>query len=66
VSDRTLAERPPRASCTRITRAPVVSSYVFFRSGSRNEHYGQTGIAHLFEHMMFNGGKKSARACSTT
>ena len=38
--------------------APVVSSYIFFRSGSRNEQYGQTGIAHLFEHMMFNGGKK--------
>ena len=38
--------------------APVVSSYVFFRSGSRNEQYGKTGIAHLFEHMMFNGGKK--------
>jgi zinc protease len=38
--------------------APVISSYVFYRSGSRNEHYGETGIAHLFEHMMFNGGKK--------
>jgi zinc protease len=38
--------------------APVVSSYVFFHTGSRNEHYGATGIAHLFEHMMFNGGKK--------
>jgi len=38
--------------------APVVSSYVFFRSGSRNEQLDQTGIAHLFEHMMFNGGKK--------
>jgi zinc protease len=38
--------------------APVISSYVFYRSGSRNEHYGQTGIAHLFEHMMFNGGRK--------
>ena len=38
--------------------APVVSSYVFYKSGSRNEHDGQTGIAHLFEHMMFNGGKK--------
>jgi predicted Zn-dependent peptidase len=38
--------------------APVVSSYVFYRSGSRNETNGQTGIAHLFEHMMFNGGKK--------
>jgi zinc protease len=38
--------------------APVVSSYVFYRSGSRNETRGETGIAHLFEHMMFNGGKK--------
>ncbi len=38
--------------------APVVSSYVFFRAGSRNEHRGATGMAHLFEHMMFNGGKK--------
>ncbi len=38
--------------------APVVSSYIFFRAGSRNEHYGTTGIAHLFEHMMFNGGKR--------
>jgi zinc protease len=38
--------------------APVISSYIFYRSGSRNEHYGQTGIAHLFEHMMFNGGQK--------
>jgi zinc protease len=38
--------------------APVVSSYIFFRSGSRNETWGGTGIAHLFEHMMFNGGKK--------
>src|SRR5262245_29751419 len=38
--------------------APVLSSYVFFHTGSRNERYGATGIAHLFEHMMFNGGKR--------
>jgi predicted Zn-dependent peptidase len=38
--------------------APAISSYIFFRSGSRNERYGTTGIAHLFEHMMFNGGRK--------
>jgi predicted Zn-dependent peptidase len=38
--------------------APVVTSYIFFRTGSRNERYGTTGIAHLFEHMMFNGGKR--------
>ena len=38
--------------------APVISSYIFYRCGSRNERDGQTGIAHLFEHMMFNGGMK--------
>ena len=38
--------------------APVVSSYVFYHVGSRNERCGATGISHLFEHMMFNGGKK--------
>ena len=38
--------------------APVVSSYVFYDVGSRNEHWGRTGLAHLFEHMMFNGGRK--------
>jgi len=37
--------------------APVVSTYLFYRSGSRNEHPGRTGIAHLFEHMMFKGSK---------
>ncbi len=38
---------------------PVVSTYLFYRSGSRNERPGRTGIAHLFEHMMFNGGVHS-------
>ena len=37
--------------------APVVSVYLFYRSGSRNERPGLTGMAHLFEHMMFNGGE---------
>jgi predicted Zn-dependent peptidase len=37
---------------------PTVSYYTFFRVGSRNERPGITGIAHLFEHMMFNGTKK--------
>ena len=38
--------------------APVVSLYLFYRVGSRNERPGITGISHLFEHMMFNGAKK--------
>ena len=37
---------------------PTVSYYTFFRAGSRNERPGITGIAHLFEHMMFNGAAK--------
>ena len=38
---------------------PIVSVYLFYRAGSRNEEPGTTGISHLFEHMMFNGGVRS-------
>ncbi len=37
---------------------PSVAMYLFYRIGSRNESPGTTGIAHFFEHMMFNGSKK--------
>ncbi|MBI5837694.1 MAG: insulinase family protein [Candidatus Eisenbacteria bacterium] len=37
---------------------PVMTYFVFFHVGSRNEVQGITGISHLFEHMMFNGAKK--------
>jgi zinc protease len=37
---------------------PILSLYVFYRVGSRNERTGATGLAHLFEHMMFNGSEK--------
>lgn len=37
---------------------PTISYYTFFKVGSRNERPGITGIAHLFEHMMFNGAEK--------
>ena len=37
---------------------PAVSLYTFFRVGARNERPGRTGIAHLFEHMMFNGAAR--------
>jgi predicted Zn-dependent peptidase len=40
------------------TAVPAVSLYTFFKVGSRNERPGITGIAHLFEHMMFNGAQK--------
>src|SRR5262249_56432528 len=34
--------------------APVVAYQTWFRVGSRHEAAGKTGIAHLFEHLMFN------------
>ena len=34
---------------------PSVALYNFVRAGSRNEAPGTTGLAHFFEHMMFNG-----------
>jgi len=37
---------------------PNVVMYNFVRAGGRNEYPGITGIAHFFEHMMFNGTKE--------
>ncbi len=34
---------------------PSVAHYTWFRVGGRNEYPGITGLAHYFEHMMFNG-----------
>lgn len=40
--------------------APVVSYQTWFRVGSGHEKPGKTGLAHLFEHMMFSSTKKHA------
>src|SRR2546423_7294969 len=40
---------------------PIVSVDVWYNTGSRNERPARSGLAHLFEHMMFEGsghGKK--------
>lgn len=34
--------------------APVIAYQTWFRVGSRHERPGKTGLAHLFEHLMFN------------
>lgn len=39
---------------------PNVALYTFYKVGGRNEYPGITGIAHYFEHMMFNGTKRRA------
>jgi predicted Zn-dependent peptidase len=36
---------------------PIVAVNIWYGVGSRNELPGQTGFAHLFEHMMFQGSK---------
>ena len=37
--------------------APTVAVCVMYNVGSRNERPGQSGFAHLFEHMMFQGSR---------
>jgi zinc protease len=39
-------------------RAPLVSFQVWYRVGSRNEEWGETGLSHMLEHMMFKGTHK--------
>ncbi|MFN8412471.1 MAG: pitrilysin family protein [Anaerolineales bacterium] len=41
-----------------IHTAPMISSWVWYRVGSRDEVTGQTGISHWVEHMQFKGTKK--------
>ena len=38
-----------------VRNIPNVALYNWVRAGSRNEAPGVTGLAHFFEHMMFNG-----------
>jgi zinc protease len=40
---------------------PNVALHNWVRVGSRNEHDGGTGLAHFFEHMMFNGTRRRAQ-----
>src|SRR3954470_21176377 len=35
--------------------APVVSFWIWYRVGARNEHLGITGVSHWVEHMLFKG-----------
>ena len=39
---------------------PSANYYTFYKAGSRNEYPGITGLAHYFEHMMFNGTSRRA------
>lgn len=40
---------------------PVVSVYIIYGVGARDEEKGRTGFAHLFEHMMFQGSQNAPK-----
>ncbi len=51
-------------------KTPVVSMNMAYKVGSKNEVWGNTGFAHLFEHLMFEGTKNAPKGsfdkyCST-
>ena len=37
------------------SRAPVVTSHIWYKIGSADEYSGKTGLSHALEHMMFKG-----------
>jgi zinc protease len=41
--------------------APLVAVSLWYHTGSKNERVGRTGLAHLFEHLMFEGGAHQPR-----
>lgn len=41
--------------------APVVSTYVLYHVGAKNERPDRTGFAHFFEHLMFEGSDNIPR-----
>ena len=40
-------------------KAPIVAVSVWYDVGSKHEPKGKTGFAHLFEHLMFNGSRRT-------
>jgi zinc protease len=42
-------------------KAQVISFQVWYRAGSRNDVWGKTGLAHVFEHLMFKGTKNISK-----
>ncbi|WP_109809096.1 M16 family metallopeptidase [Sphingosinithalassobacter portus] len=40
-------------------KAPIVALSVWYDVGSKHEPEGETGFAHLFEHLMFNGSENA-------
>ena len=43
-------------------RVPLVAVSVWYHVGSKNERPGRTGLAHMFEHLMFEGSEHQPRS----
>ncbi|HEX8363157.1 MAG TPA: pitrilysin family protein, partial [Longimicrobium sp.] len=41
--------------------APLVAVHLMYRAGSRDEKPGRTGLAHLLEHLMFEGSQHAPK-----
>jgi zinc protease len=54
VLDQTL-DNGLRVIALRVDKAPVVQVYLWYRVGAADEPDGKSGIAHMLEHMMFQG-----------
>jgi len=39
-------------------KAPIATVQVFYHVGSKDEHVGIRGVAHMFEHLMFKGSSR--------
>jgi zinc protease len=39
-------------------KAPIATVQVYYHVGSKDEHVGIRGVAHMFEHMMFKGSER--------
>ncbi len=56
-----------RISLIQIQTAPIVSAWIWYDVGSRNELPGKTGLSHWVEHMQFKGTKNfSAQEMETS
>jgi zinc protease len=40
-------------------KAPIVAVNLWYHVGSKNEKFGKTGFAHLYEHLMFGGSENN-------
>jgi zinc protease len=50
-----------RVICHEDRAAPIVAVHLMYRAGSRHERQGRTGLAHLLEHLMFEGSQHAPK-----